>query len=1171
MHRLHLALGLLAAGLTVPNVSAQHPGGQPSVISGTIVIPGGKPAAGATVWLIKSRYERDYRFRLLAKSTTDKGGRFAFAGLDLKAVFDFQGDFPYLLARDGQGRLGWSPTLWPNNWVEAMHKIQLLDPGEVRGRVVDGAGTPIARARIAPWSLDIPLLHPRYTGQGMLFPELAREYETETAADGTFVLRRLPPRGSIWATVSAPGFGSPRVQWKVAEPVTIRLERAGSIRGAITGVKDLKATAGLTLPLQWQSPGRKDKADSAPVSFWGRGEATARADGTFQFDDVPPGKYTITPRLPPTLPFYAEPLAAFEVKPGGAVTGVALALRPAVAVRGRVIDKTSGTGIKGVQVVVHGTNPPRHLAWSTTDAQGRYTVYIKPATINVFVQRAPASHLIREDQGTPSVNAIRDVDYPDIKLDRAVQLTGVVVDVDGKPVAGAQVSCPVPNFHASFDRELMPVTDSQGKFIVNRLDPKDNAPLRARTGRAVTAAAVVVVPADQKDPVRLVVSEPNTFRLRGTVVDVAGKPVADAVVRVQWHFHYASKRYPGWGSDAWLLTQWTDADGRFETDALWPGEEYRVEVTASGYGDAQSVRITGRPGVAHDLGRITLVRTGGVVQGKVVDAAGRPVADVRVFNAGDGPRSLSVRTDAGGTFRLGDLFVGPVYVFAQKAGYRFTGVRVPTGGPAVTIKLLKAGEALPRAPQPARGPSFAEDKRLARKLLEKLWDLPPGLRQTGLRAILESRTRLDPAQAVRQAERWPDQVGDRYRVIVRTTAALDPAATDVDEILALLTQVDGDSAYQTLRKLTRRYVASDRAKALRFAEEAVVRARAQEQPERTASLATMGSLVRQLGKEKVGRKLIDEAANMAANVGTDGRQQWVRGSVATALAPYDLPRALKLLEPIRDPNTREQCLGPVAIALAPHDLPRALEIVAKFSEQSTQPDLVRLSIAYRLAASQPAKAIQVVEGMDSFAALMMKAEAFGWLAVAVAPTDKKLAWSLIDRSLDIYLQHPEEFRSWSNYGGASALAARVAGQARAVGYPDLESMIYRVLAMRSPAQDDSPAHLAEADVATAMILALADPVTARQLLETVEPRSNLIGTGFSQVHRKHWLLAWALVDPARAAELFDQELTALKGKPQADLQASGLTDLVELLTTPPPGRAHLLLRYYGGFWFPDEE
>ena len=64
-------------------------------------------------------------------------------------------------------------------------------------------------------------------------------------------------------------------------------------------------------------------------------------------------------------------------------------------------------------------------------------------------------------------------------------------------------------------------------------------------------------------------------------------------------------------------------------------------------------------------------------------------------------------------------------------------------------------------------------------------------------------------------------------------------------------------------------------------------------------------------------------------------------------------------------------------------------------------------------------------------------------------------------------------------------AARVAGQAREVDYPDLESLVARVLALRMSPQEDTPARVTEAHAATALVLALADPATARQILPDV--------------------------------------------------------------------------------------
>ncbi len=45
---------------------------------------------------------------------------------------------------------------------------------------------------------------------------------------------------------------------------------------------------------------------------------------------------------------------------------------------------------------------------------------------------------------------------------------------------------------------------------------------------------------------------------------------------------------------------------------------------------------------------------------------------------------------------------------------------------------------------------------------------------------------------------------------------------------------------------------------------------------------------------------------------------------------------------------------------------------------------------------------------------------------------------------------------------------------------------------------------------------------------------------------------------------------ALRARPQAGLQESGLADAAEILTTSPPDRPYRLLRFYGGFSVPKE-
>jgi protocatechuate 3,4-dioxygenase beta subunit len=979
--------------------------------------------------------------------------------------------------------------------------------------------------------------------------ELAAEDTTKTDGKGGFVLQSIPAQGGVTARLRAAGFGSPWISFDSGQPVSIRLERAGSVAGALTGTVDKKAAAGVKLTIRRQLPPRPSDRDLFELIYFG--DAMSQPDGTFRFEQVPPGRYVIHPAVDETLPYYAEPTVEFEVKPGSAITGLSIPLRPAVPVRGRVLDKDSGAGIQDVSVMLSCVDERGRFRYGTsvkTGKDGRYTAYIKPGKITVrAVLQGYFSAQGRE--GSPTVDAGKPVDYPDLKLVRAATLTGVVVDENGKPLPGASVYRVTPNGRTGPSISI--TTDGAGRFVFADLDPLENAPLRARTGTAVTAATTLITPENLAKPVRLVLSPTNASRLRGMVVDQGGQPVGGASVTVQWHFDLQSRRQPGISTSAWLEKHQSDAMGRFETTALWPGETYRVSVSAEGYGKVESTQVQAKAGQVHDLHNLVLQRTGGIVQGKIVDSKGLPIPGVLVFNNGDGPQPVQTRSDAAGRFRLEDLYQGGVFLCARKKGYRFTAKRAVMDGNEVTIRLLRTEEPITQPEARPKPPSFEEQRQVARKLLEKLWALPMQIKGTGLRTLLESMTRVDPEVA----QRWAKEAGPRFENIVRTTLAEQVAETDADEALTLLAPVDNISAYYALKGLIERCTKTNATKALRFAEEAVVRARTLDQPRRTWSLAEIGSLVRQLGKEEAGRKLIGEAADMADKLGTRDYQALARGMVAQALAPYDLERAQALLKPLTDPNDKIRFATMVA--------------TATMKDDPSLPPRVRMQIAYRLGATDPAAAVRIVDSIQGDA--KTQAEAFAWVAVAVAPRDEKLAYSLIDRSLAVYVDEAKAFQSWSNYGAPSVFAARVAGLARKIGYPDRDSVIARVLAVRQTNRYESPARVTESHLATALILALSDPTTAKQILRAIEPRNAVIGTGYSSIRRNFWLPAWALADLPHAVELFDRELAGLQKKDTINLQDNGMAGMIEILTIPPPERARHLLRYYGAFWFPGEE
>ncbi len=225
------------------------------------------------------------------------------------------------------------------------------------------------------------------------------------------------------------------------------------------------------------------------------------------------------------------------------------------------------------------------------------------------------------------------------------------------------------------------------------------------------------------------------------------------------------------------------------------------------------------------------------------------------------------------------------------------------------------------------------------------------------------------------------------------------------------------------------------------------------------------------------------------------------------------------------------------------------------------PDRAKLEIAVRIGADRPDEAIRIIEGMNSHMADQMRAEAFVWLAIAVAPRDRTRAFALIDRALAVPVDQPRIYDSWINFGGAMTAAVPMAAAARHVGYPDMNSVIMRVMTTRpnpSGLRVFDPALEIRSAAMAAVPLALLDPGAARVLLQQIEARSGLDAAKLAEVAGRDWLRAWALVDLKKAESLFEAQLSAVEASKDRNLQKTGIIRMIEILVLPPRRRAEVV-------------
>jgi hypothetical protein len=254
----------------------------------------------------------------------------------------------------------------------------------------------------------------------------------------------------------------------------------------------------------------------------------------------------------------------------------------------------------------------------------------------------------------------------EIHLAPAADLVGRVVDLDGSPVAGAEVRL----LGAAGESALVPIRDrfTSGADGTFRFAAPEGAVLEARKDGFLPGRAEI-------DPLAIVngqvtVQVGPAHRAFGAAAPVSGQVVAEGGVPVSGALVTAA-RERGFGVAGVPSAQAvTAADGRFTLPPLDPGS-YRVTARAEGHAPDSRRRVA--PG-ADDV--VLELAAGGRLRGCVRAAGtGEAVAPftVLVFARRSAlrlspQRSVSV-IDPGGCYALDDLSPGPAAVVISAPGY----------------------------------------------------------------------------------------------------------------------------------------------------------------------------------------------------------------------------------------------------------------------------------------------------------------------------------------------------------------------------------------------------------------------------------------------------------------------------------------------------------------------
>jgi uncharacterized GH25 family protein len=390
-------------------------------------------------------------------------------------------------------------------------------------------------------------------------------------------------------------------------------------------------------------------------------------------------------------------LTANNPAPAAAANTANAAARPAAVgatfpIIGGTVRNEQGQPIAGARIRMMFRNPAlpgngvTNVA-ATTNAQGRWSTRRVPTDSLGTLRYMLSSNDYVSDSNYQTL-AVAPEDLLSRKavfiMKRGIGIGGIVRNEDGQPVANVRVNFLWRN-NSQPGRMISSVgtatTNSQGKWTSHG------------------------VPADALDDMQFTLSHPdyasdNTYRpmgvskadllnqsavlvvqhgidLAGQVVNGDGNPVAGAAVTTR--FFYGNQPSP-------TTDVRTDSQGRFTFHHQAVGSSVNLVASAPGFGpNLAQVLVAG----GGDPIKIVLT-PGRAIHGKVVDAAGNPIAEARVdVNQWRNTQAANVQTtsDSEGAFVLRDAPTDQVTLDVFTQGYTGGFAQVDAGQDNLTITL----------------------------------------------------------------------------------------------------------------------------------------------------------------------------------------------------------------------------------------------------------------------------------------------------------------------------------------------------------------------------------------------------------------------------------------------------------------------------------------------------
>jgi protocatechuate 3,4-dioxygenase beta subunit len=1007
--------------------SAPAQGDESFVIRGRLLDPAAKPVAGATVRLLATGMGMIND--VLEKTATDAEGRFQIAAPKNWTRMDAtQRQELTVLAVHG-GRFAVvqfnRSSKPPRSEIELKlansggTKIEVLSPDRkpIVGAKVDIAGlscdtihVDLSAAELKQWgdrAKKTPIGHATGTGAVMVPKDLQFDVGL-TDSRGIATVPNLAAASIGAVTVHSPEFGEQTVlhysyqgektpDW----PTRIVLKKTGRIAGRLVSPIPL-ANANREVTV---STFEHNQAQSI---FHGSGaKIVTDSEGKFEAPKMVAGTVRFEVKFDPTLPTRpSDSEKSYQLKANETLE-LKIDLKPAVRVEGRVLEADSKKPIRDVTVRAYLGD---HFEFTVSDADGKFFMWM-PAGETAFHPQIPAEFLPVQAPSdyfddakrqkaitTFKVPEAKSFAAPPILLHRRVALRGVVLDNQGQPLRGTEIS----GVALSLDqrtgqpkpRDIKALANDQGEFTIAGLDPREPVRLRV-SGKESSRNITLAIPGSEL--VRIALTPGERFHISGQVADAEGKPVADAVLEI-WHRDWRPP--PNVAEPKKLELKdliRADAQGRFKTPTL-PADGYvRFTIRGASVKTSESAWLdVTQPNAGSQ--QLVVTRLSGIA-GVVRDRMGQPVPEARIALLTKEAHAETV-ANRQGEFTLATPGGKPFCVIVRHPDFRVEGryyEKNPANLDQSMIRLTEPGERLAVRRLLTKEEREKALKRLTESLKQKLAKSTSADEKV---SSLQSLTGILPDFVTEYLDKNPLQPAT-YNEMLWWQVAKGKAAThpeEAEELIARMSQgAQKAMAYAFLADGMQEKAPKRKLEVLA---EALVSARSEKAPElRAVALGQVAARLFALGEKDRATAVLREGEQIAKSLSTDAFSGYARGAFATELAIIDVPAALALMHNLKDRSEFARHHGNTAHRLAGTNAAEAIKVLylipAPQGNEFNQHDQYAIRMCYRMSLADLPRALGLA---NSIADLPSRAYALGVIAQGVAKTEPNRAPELIRRA-----------------------------------------------------------------------------------------------------------------------------------------------------------------------------